>query len=197
MNYLAHLLLADDSDASRIGNLLGDFARGAIPDLERVYPTEVVRGIRMHRAVDRFTDSHQVFGQARVLLAPQRRRFAGVVVDLFYDHFLCMHRGDYSEMPLKEFIESVYRALDGHPEWLAGRLAQAFPMMRDEDWLSRYATLEGMEYILYRVSRRSPRVGKIAGGIDDLRENYTAFENLFHEFMPDLLEFVRKWKSKH
>ncbi len=165
--------------------------------LENQFPAEVVRGIRMHRAVDRFTDSHEVFKSARALMAPERRRFAGVVVDIFYDHFLCVHWHDHADVPLEEFIASVYRALDEHPEWHAGRLADVFPMMRDEDWLTRYTTIEGIENTLFRVSQRSPRVGKIAGGIDDLRENYEAFESLFHHFMPDLLKFVREWKRKN
>lgn len=197
MNYLAHLLLADDSDASRIGNLLGDFTRGPISDLEKQFPAEVIRGIKMHRAVDRFTDSHPIFRKARTLLAPERRRFAGIIIDIFYDHFLCVHWKDYSQVPLPKFIESVYQALDAHPEWRAGRLAKAFPMMRDEDWLTRYATIEGVDDILQRVSRRSPRITKIAESIHDLHENYTAFETHFKRFMPDLLDFVHQWKQKH
>ena len=197
MNYLAHLLLADDSDASRIGNLLGDFTRGPISDLEKQFPAEVIRGIKMHRAVDRFTDSHPIFRKARTLLAPERRRFAGIIIDIFYDHFLCVHWKDYSQVPLSKFIESVYQALDAHPEWRAGRLAKAFPMMRDEDWLTRYATTEGVDDILQRVSRRSPRITKIAESIHDLQENYTAFETHFKHFMPDLLEFVYQWKQEH
>ncbi len=76
MNYLAHLLLAADADASRAGNLLGDFTRGSIDELAKIYPAEVIRGIRMHRAVDRFTDSHPIFKECRILLSPERRRFA-------------------------------------------------------------------------------------------------------------------------
>ena len=89
MNYLAHLLLADDTDASRIGNLLGDFATGTIESLAERYPPEILRGIKMHRAVDRFTDSHEVFKHARNLLAPGRRRFAGIIIDIIFDHYLC------------------------------------------------------------------------------------------------------------
>lgn len=196
MNYLAHLLLADDTDASRVGNLLGDFTRGTIADLAERYPPEVVRGIRMHRAVDRFTDSHPLFREARGLLAPGRRRFAGIIVDIFFDHFLCVHWRDYCALPLEEFIASVYKALEDHPGWRAGRLADAFPRMRDEDWLARYATLEGIDDTLRRVSRRSPRVGAIAGGAEDLRDNYAAYESLFRSFMPELLQFVDAWKKE-
>ncbi|MBT8037374.1 MAG: DUF479 domain-containing protein [Verrucomicrobiae bacterium] len=197
MNYLAHLLLADDSDASRIGNLLGDFTRGPLDDLAKTYPAELVRGIKMHRAVDRFTDSHAVFKEARNLLAPERRRFAGIIVDIFFDHYLCLHWELFSQLPLQEFTHEVYRALEQHPEWRPGRLADAFPRMRTENWLMTYATLDGIELTLERVSRRSPRIGKVAGGIDDLRHHYDAFEQHFHAFMPDLLKFVDAWKKDH
>jgi acyl carrier protein phosphodiesterase len=197
MNYLAHLLLADDSDASRIGNLLGDFTTGSLEQLARQFPPEIVRGIRMHRAVDRFTDSHRVFKQARELLAPARRRFAGIIVDIIFDHYLSRHWHDYCDQPLEAFIRQVYRALDAHPEWRAGRLSRVYPMMKHENWLMTYSSLEGISLTLRRVSTRSPRVGKIAGGAEDLQENYTAFESCFRDFMPHLLEFAAQWKEKH
>jgi len=197
LNYLAHLLLADDTDASRIGNLLGDFTRGPIEELAKIYPAELVRGIKMHRAVDRFTDSHTSFQQARLLLVPERRRFAGIIVDIFYDHYLCLHWDQFSKIPLKDFIKEIYHALDDHPEWHAGRLAEAFPMMRSENWLLNYSSVEGIGVTLDRVSQRSPRIGKIAGGVEDLRKNYKSFEKNFHTFMPDLLDFVDDWKKSN
>lgn len=197
MNYLAHLLLADDSDASRIGNLLGDFATGTLEELAKQYPPEIVRGIRMHRAVDRFTDSHHIFKQTRNLLAPKRRRFAGIIVDIIFDHYLCCHWHDYCDQALEEFIREVYAALDAHPEWHAGRLSQVYPMMKHENWLMGYSSLEGITLTLKRVSSRSPRVTKIAGGAEDLRENYAAFETHFRDFMPELLAFAETWKREH
>lgn len=197
MNYLAHLLLADDTDASRIGNLLGDFTRGSIEELATIYPPEVIRGIRMHRAVDRFTDSHETFRKARLLLAPDRRRFAGIIVDIIFDHYLCLHWKQYSDLPLEQFIEDVYHALEQHPEWHAGRLAEAFPMMRSENWLLTYSSIDGIALTLKRVSTRSSRIGQIAGGAEDLKSNYESFESYFHTFMPDLVDFVTDWKKKH
>lgn len=197
MNYLAHLLLADETDASRIGNLLGDFTKGSLNELSKTYPAEVIRGIKMHRAVDRFTDSHPVFKKCRPLLAPERRRFAGIIVDIFFDHYLCKHWGDYCETPLDEFCRQVYHAFELHPEWRAGRLARAWPMMQTENWLMTYATVDGIELTLQRVSQRTPRVGGIAAGIEDFKTNYDEFETHFHVYMPELVEFVRKWKTEN
>ena len=197
MNYLAHLMLADDSDASRIGNLLGDFTKGTLASLAEVYPDEIIRGIKMHRAVDRFTDSHEVFKNSRALIAPERRRFSGIIIDIIFDHYLSVHWNDYHHQPLEQFVDDFYRALDEHPEWRAGRLARAFPMMRHENWLVTYATIEGVELTLERVSRRGKRTTPIAGGIIDLRDNYAEFEASFQAFMPSLLDFTDTWKSKY
>lgn len=197
MNYLAHLLLADDTDASRIGNLLGDFTRGTISSLEAIYPAELVRGIQMHRAIDRFTDSHQVFKSARKLLAPNRQRFAGIILDIIFDHYLSIHWHDYHHQPLDRFTRDVYQALDEHPEWRAGRLAEVFPKMRDENWLMTYTTVDGIELTLKRVSLRGKKTATIARGIKDLRENYAQLESHFRSLMPCLLDFAKTWKNTH
>lgn len=197
MNYLAHLLLADNTDASRVGNLLGDFTRGSIDELAEQYPAELVRGIQMHRAVDSFTDNHAVFKECKLLLAAERRRFAGIIVDILFDHYLCKYWHDYSDIPLNDFCQQVYYAFEKHPEWQAGKLREAFPHMKTENWLMAYSSIEGIELTLQRVSRRTPRVGAIAQGIDDFKNNYAEFEEKFHAYMPDLVNFVREWKQQN
>ena len=197
MNYLAHLLLADNTDASRVGNLLGDFTRGSLEDLAKQYPAELVRGIHMHRAVDSFTDSHVVFKESKLLLAPERRRFAGIIIDILFDHYLCKYWSDYSSIPLDEFCQQVYQVFEKHPEWQAGKLREAFPHMKSENWLMTYRTIEGIELTLQRVSRRTPRVGGIAAGIDDFKNHYSEFEEKFHIYMPELVAFVSDWKKQN
>ena len=200
MNFLAHLLLADDSPASRIGNLLGDFTRGPLENLPQSFPTfskEVLRGIHMHRVVDGFADRHETFKQSRALLAPERRRFAGIIPDLFQDHFLSIHWSQFSSMPLEQFCQQAYQELENHPEWHAGRLGEILPIMKRENWLMRYGTMEGMRLTLSEVSQRSPRISPMAEGIIDLEQNYSALESNFQLFMPDLLGFVHTWKVEH
>ncbi|MDG1358072.1 MAG: ACP phosphodiesterase [Akkermansiaceae bacterium] len=197
MNYLAHLVLADDSDASRIGNLLGDFTKGTIASLAEIYPAEIIRGIKMHRAVDRFTDSHPVFKNTKLLLESKRRRFSGVIIDIIFDHHLSVHWQDYHHQPLESFIQDIYQAIDNHPEWQAGRLAEIFPSMKHENWLHTYNSIEGIALTLDRVSRRGKRTAQIADGIIDLRENYAQFEANFRTFMPSLLDFTDTWKKQH
>ncbi len=197
MNYLAHLLLADDTDASRAGNLLGDFAKGSLDDLAELYPAELVRGIKMHRAVDRYTDNHPIFKECKLLLAKERRRFAGIIIDILFDHYLCKHWEKYHTLSLDKFCQQVYQTFEKHPEWRAGRLREAFPYMQQENWLTNYATVDGIALTLQRVSRRTPRVSGIAEGIKDFRKHYTEFEEKFHSFMPELVDFVKQWKEEN
>ena len=95
MNYLAHLYLAEDSDESLLGNLLGDFVKGR---LEEQYSPEIIKGIKTHRKVDAYTDFNQNFLACKKLLRPDRRRFAGIIVDMSFDHFLAKNWADYSDI---------------------------------------------------------------------------------------------------
>lgn len=151
----------------------------------------------MHRAIDRFTDSHSTFRDGRNLLAPSRSRFAGIIIDIFYDHYLCIHWKQFSKIPLAEFTQQVYQTLEENPHWHAGRLADIFPSMKATDSLMNYGNIEGIELTLQRMSQRSPRVSGIAEGIIDLRKNYSAFEALFLNFMPDLIYFAEEWKKEN
>ena len=85
MNFLAHLYLADDTPHSLIGNMLGDFVNG---DFRSRYNTEICRGILLHRKVDVFTDNHPVFLHSKRRISNEYRLLKGIMVDLFYDHFL-------------------------------------------------------------------------------------------------------------
>ena len=185
MNYLAHLYLAGPSDASRIGNLLGDFVKGTPASLADDYPDEVIAGIMMHRRLDRFTDAHEQFLRARDMLAPERRRFAGIVIDIFFDHFLSRYWSHYSEQPLPEFIDDVYCSLERHPGWLSPDLAAIRPRMREENWLQGYGSLEGVAHTLSRLVARSPRTAAIEHSTDDLEAHYGAFRDSFVTFLPD------------
>ncbi|MDA0766965.1 MAG: ACP phosphodiesterase [Verrucomicrobia bacterium] len=185
MNYLAHVFLAHPTDASRIGNLLGDFVRGTPDSLCGPYPDAVVDGIVMHRALDRFTDTHPAFLEARALLAPERRRFAGIIVDIFFDHFLTQHWSTFSDQALPNFVSNFHDALERHPDWLSDDLRRIQPRMRKESWLESYGTIPGIDLTLRRVSTRSPRLTPIADGVRDLTDHYHSLDRAFHAFFPD------------
>jgi len=189
MNYLAHLVLAKPNAASRIGNLLGDFAKGTEESLLEKFPEDVVEGIMMHRSIDKFTDEHELFDKAKELLVPERRRYAGVIVDIIFDHFLSIHWEKYMTTPREEFIETCLRELEDNPDWLTDELRDALPRMREHDCLGSYATVSGIRKTFERVSNRGKYTAPLAEAIDDLNDNYKAFEDIFLEFFPKLRSY--------
>ena len=191
MNYLAHLLLAEDHPLSRVGNLLGDFVAGRPETLTQKLPLRVVQGIVRHRAIDRFADDHPVTARLKTWVAPERRRFAGVIVDLVHDHFLTRHWDDHSPHPLREFIDTCNGALRDHFELLPPFLSDTLEERIADDWLGHYGTDDGLDGVFYRVSLRHRGFLPIREAIEDLRRHRAEFETGFHEFFPALQAWVR------
>ena len=192
MNFLAHLYLAGPSDESLVGNLMGDFVKGRPETLLGRYPLGVISGIRQHRAIDVFTDSHPSFRRAKTLLSPHRTRLAGIVLDVFYDYFLSRKwpGGDEARM---EFICHCHDTLLRREEWLPPNFKAILPRMISENWLGSYSTIEGLALTFRRVATRAPVAAGVLGAEEDLLKNEAEFENLFSEFFPDLLQFSRTW----
>jgi acyl carrier protein phosphodiesterase len=189
VNYLAHLLLAEPTAESWIGNLAGDFVKGRIGD---GVPLEIAQGIRHHRAVDAFTDSHPSVAAFRRVLIPEHGHYARVIADVFFDHFLAIDFTRYSSEPLDDFLHRVYNAIDPHADELPGRLRFVYPRMRDEGWLSSYQTIDGIRLALGGISHRLSRRPQLAPSVHFLEDMHRAtLEPLFHEFFPDVLELDR------
>lgn len=191
MNYLAHLLLAEDDPLSRVGNLLGDFVAGRPKALTEKLPLRVVQGIVRHRAIDRFADEHPVTAHLKTFVAPERRRFAGVIVDLVHDHFLTRHWNEHSPHALRPFIDICNQTLRDHFELLPPFLADTLEERITDDWLGHYGTDGGLDGVFYRVSLRNPAFLPIRNAIEDLQRHRPEFEAGFHEFFPTLQTWVR------
>lgn len=190
MNYLAHLYLADEDPESIVGNLLGDFLRGTRPE---AFSPAVQAGIRRHFRVDAFTDDHPTPRLSRSRIGPERRRYGGVLVDIFYDHFLARHWSEFHPEPLDRFTARCYRALQEYEAHLPERLRLALPHMVEHDWLGSYRDVEGIARTLTRLSRRVRRENplNLAEGAQDLVRRYDAFEADFRAFFPELVREIR------
>ncbi len=187
MNFLAHLYLADNTPDSIIGNMLGDFVG---MDFRETYNAEICRGIIQHRKIDRFTDSHPIFLQSKKRISNDYRLLKGVMVDIFYDHYLAKNWPDYSEVTLEEFCSYVYDIfLDYRPN-LPPRLQSMIPIMVAENWLLSYREVEGIASVLNGMSRRISRKNNLANGAEELLKHYREFENDFKTFFPKLIAYV-------
>lgn len=192
MNYLAHVFLSHESPDAIVGAMLGDFVKGRAID---GWSDDVRAAILLHRAIDRFTDRHPLTFASRALVSEERRRFAGILVDVFYDHFLARHWQRFHPLPLARFTQTVYDALlprrSGFPE----RLQRILPWMMRDDWLASYANVASIDAALRGLARRfrySERAAGLANGVSELEENYDALERNFLAFVPLLQEFVER-----
>jgi acyl carrier protein phosphodiesterase len=193
MNYLAHIYLAEESEESILGNVMGDFVKGSIGD---DFHPEIEKGIRTHRKVDVFTDSHEIFKASKKLISPGRRRFAGVIIDMAFDHLLSKNWHAYSEADLGSFISKTYSLLERKKAMLPEKFRLSLPRMIEEDWLGSYGTLEGTGIALDRISerlrRRFRRENTLKGAIEEVESNYSELEHNFNAFFPELISFVEE-----
>lgn len=190
MNFLAHALLAGPAPADRLGAVLGDFVKGPLPC---GLPTDVAEGVRLHRAIDSYADAHPAFRRSRSRVSPERRRYAGIMVDLFYDHFLARHWSRYHPQPLKEFTADFYALLAAHSELLPPRLAHILPHMREADWLSSYREIESVGIALDRMAAgRLRQPNRLGGAAAELEQHYGKLEEDFLAFFTDATLFAQR-----
>ncbi len=192
MNYLAHLFLAEDHPESRIGNLLGDFVPGRPESLRGRFPAAVLRGIVRHRAIDRFADSHRVNAALKAAVAPPRRRFAGVIIDILHDHFLTLRWAEFSPVPFRGFLDACNAELLARRDLLPPELGGTLEERIADDWLGRYGSETGLDEVFRRVALRHRGFAPIRDAVEDLRANRDVFEAGFAEFFPDLTGWVGK-----
>lgn len=187
MNWLAHLFLSEPDPAFRIGNLLPDFAR--VHTLTGL-PPQFQRGIQCHLKIDRFTDSHPVVRGSMQRFSPPYRRYAGILVDVFYDHFLARDWASHSSTPLPAFASAVYQSFDLLGSEIPSEAHVRLLQMRADNWLCSYGDLAGISNALQRISTRLRKPFELAGSVSVLKDHYDAFGRDFDEFFPQLREHL-------
>ena len=186
MNYLAHLHLGGQAPQQLLGSLYGDFVKGS---LDGRFPPQLEAAIRLHRHIDSYTDSHPLVLAALARFPRERRRFAGIVLDVFFDHCLARHWQDYAEQPLDAFTTAFYRVLLAEPQ-LPGRLAHIAPFMAAEDWLGAYGDFATLEQVFRGIGRRLSRPEGMHGVMAELEALYEPLMADFREFYPQLQAFA-------
>ena len=188
MNFLAHLYLASPDPDLMFGGVLADFVRGRAVN---GYPEAIRKGIRLHIQIDAFTDNHPIVVAARKRFQPPFRRYAGILIDLAFDHFLASQWGAYSPgTPLDAFASHAYELLRTNASNRPERMRQVVAAMQRESWLVCYGELEGIDRALRRLSPRLSRENPLAAAGGAIRENYSGLQSDFARFHPDLLRFV-------
>ncbi|MDO7887999.1 acyl carrier protein phosphodiesterase [Hymenobacter cheonanensis] len=193
MNFLAHLYLAGPPAAPDYpGRLVGQFIADSVPGRQlETYAPAVQAGIRAHRAIDTFTDQHPVVRRTTARLrAAGAGKYAGVVADVFMDHFLARYFTEFSSESLADFTQRVYAGLASQQAGFPAAVQRFFPHLVQHNWLLHYADLEGITRALLGLSRRASPGSGMDTATEELRRNYTAYEADFREFFPMLQAYA-------
>lgn len=180
MNFLFHMLLSGEDDQILVGNFMGDFVKGALADR---FPERIRMGIALHRRIDSFASRNDLFQQSRRRLDPQYGLYRGVLVDLFYDHFLITEWHKWSAEPFNHYLARTRSAIEGQRGELPERLQTLVPTIFEE-LLPSYGEVNGIGSALERMSRRVVRANPLAGGEAELVRHYVDLKADFYGFMP-------------
>jgi len=187
MNYLAHLALSNYNDEHLIGNFITDLVKR---DELQQFSLPVLHGVTMHQHIDGFTDRHKLVLEAKSLIKKRSRRYAGILLDIYFDHLLIRHWNDLYSDDLDHFIAYAYDILARH-ESLFPQKAKFFSQrLREYDLLSSYADIDGIRKALKGVDKRLKRPVGLDSFLDDILEEKDRIDQLFLPFYKDLQKFI-------
>lgn len=187
MNYLAHLYLSGENEKVIVGNFIGDYVKG---NKFLQFPGAIRNGIIMHRYIDTFTDKHPCVREAKQPLLQDYGLYAGIVIDLFYDHFLALNWRNYSHLSLREFSKYVHAVLLSHFVYLPARVQNFLPSLIQHRRLESYARKEGIFKSLELMSRYTSLPANSKAAMRILQTNYSFYEDNFSRFMQEIIDYV-------
>jgi len=187
--HISHIYLSYDNDQIKIGNFIADFVKG---NKYKGFSDEIQKGIKLHRLIDSFTDSHPVVRKSKRRLHERYRHYDGVIIDIFMDHFLAKKWKYFSKINLVEYENNFIELLEKNTVILPAEVLRILPYLKAQLWLSSYATLQGISKTLQGVNKRTKGISKMDLAINDLQENYGKYESDFLSFFNELEKFVQK-----
>lgn len=184
MNYLAHIYLSGTNDLLKIGNFMADSIKGH--DYEK-FDAAIKKGILLHRHIDSFTDMHPVYRQSKHRLHEKYGHYSGVIMDILYDHFLAKNWSKFSDEKLEDYANNFYQLLQDNYEILTERIKGMLPYMIARNWFVSYATIAGLEMILFQMDYKTKHRANMQEAVVELQEFYTEFESEFFIFFQELI----------
>ena len=186
LNYLAHIYLSNNDKPLQIGNFIADSIKG---HRYEAFPKGIKTGILLHRQIDWFTDNNEIVRNSKRRLDKKYGHYKGIIIDIFYDHFLAKNWNGYSDTPLKEFSQDFYKNLNNNFDILPDNIQRLMPYLIKDDWLTNYANLEGIKKVLAGMNKRTHEKSQMHLAMKDLEDNYEEFEYDFTSFFKILCNF--------
>ncbi|MCB0807390.1 MAG: DUF479 domain-containing protein [Bacteroidales bacterium] len=186
MNYLGHLYLSGENEEIITGNFIADHVKGRMIDR---FGFGIRKGILLHREIDAFTDSHPAFLQSKERLAVKYHKYAGVITDMFYDHFLSKYWDEYCAEDLDSFASRMYAIVTKRFDEIPGTAKRLLTFMARDNWLKSYGKPEGLARALGGMARRTTFDSKMDEAVQDLLKDYDFYHAEFADFMPAITAF--------
>jgi len=189
MNFLAHIYLSGNNDLIKIGNFMADSIKGN-DYLE--YTGDLQKGILLHRAIDSFTDANEIYRKSKHRLHEKYGHYSGIIMDVVYDHYLAKNWNRFSTEILSDFVLRFYQSISKNSSLLPVKTQRLIPYMIDQNWLEMYVTLDGLQTILWQMSRRINYTIDMSEAVNGVHEFYLEFENEFFEFMVEIEKMCKE-----
>ncbi|MEO7308002.1 MAG: ACP phosphodiesterase [Ferruginibacter sp.] len=188
MNYLAHAYLSFERPEILVGNMISDYIKGK---RQFDYPLPVQKGIRLHRAIDNYTDTHAATHELKSFFRPQYRLYSGAFADVVYDHFLANDVHEFNtQQVLRNFADTTYKMLEPYTELFPTPFQKMFPYMKEYDWLYNYRYTWGIEKSFAGVVKRAVYLTESKIAFEIFTEHYAAMSVCYADFFPDLKKFT-------
>lgn len=194
MNYLAHFYLAYPHDELMFGNFIGDGVKGS--DLMR-FSEGIQRGIRFHRFIDSYTDSHPEVAEAKRLFQPFQGKYSPVVVDVMFDHLLATKWSDFHQLSLEQFAEMCYSLMAQKQAMMPERSARFYGYMVSNNLLINYGNRDGLDRVFQGMDNRARFASEMKATYDNFITVKDEFTSRFDAFFPDLIHHCELWKTQH
>ena len=192
MNHLAHALVSGADEQLILGSMLGDFVHGRI---DSALPAAVQQGLALHRSVDVFTDRHPVVVAARGLFEPPYRRYAGIILDIWFDHLLARDFERWAGQPLAGYSPRLREILQRHHEELPLALRDFLRYMETHDLPLAYRDESEIAIVLTVVGTRLTRANPLASSMGEVERLKPELQTAFDAFFPDLMAFGELHRS--
>jgi acyl carrier protein phosphodiesterase len=189
MNFLAHAHLSGKNHEVLFGNFIADAVKGK--NFER-FEKDIQLGIKLHRMIDSYTDSHPVFRSTLNRIRKDFGKYSGIVVDIYYDHFLAKNWNDYHNDELRHFAKIVYGILKKRYLLLPSRTKRLLPFLITQNWLVGYANLKDLSLVFYGMDRRTGLHSGMSSAVEVLENNYDDINRDFDKFYPELILYSSK-----
>lgn len=189
MNYLAHAYLSFHQEEILVGNFIGDFVKGK---MMASFPEGIRQGIQLHRAIDKFTDTHPLVRAGQSYLRPIFGHYSTVITDIYFDYFLGKNWNKYSSQSLESFTLSVYEQVSRYEAYFPDRFGNLFYWMQKDNWLFHYSSIQGIQMSLTGLSKRTRFDSKMEQAHLALLEKEAEFEIIFLAFFEDLKTFAKQ-----